>query len=110
MSHNTQAPTSRTIELGQARPVAELGMSGRVQNTLLRHGINTVGQLIARSSSDLQQLQGLAKIGLKEVEDTLARHGLSLAPHTSTNQYVRHSLSRSVRNHYAWQQPVTEEA
>jgi DNA-directed RNA polymerase alpha subunit len=110
MPQNTRSRTPRTIELGQVRPVAELGLSRRAVNTLLRHGVNTVGQLIARSSDDLYlELHGLGEISLKEIEDALAGQGLSLSPQTSTFRYVRKPLRRHVRNHNMWQHPQTSD-
>lgn len=107
MPQSPDALTMRTIELEQARPLADLGLPTRALNSLLRHGIVTVGQLIARSSADLiREVHGFGAGSLREIEDALALQGLSLAVETSTFRYMQ-PLSRNVRNHNAWQRPVT---
>lgn len=67
-----------------------------------RHGVNTVGQLIARSRQDLKnEIQGLGNGSISDIEEALKREGLSLASAGSAFRYSR-PLSRHARNHHAW--------
>lgn len=105
MPETTESSSIRAIEDQWVRPVAVLGLPSRPLNSLLRHGVTMVGHLITRSRRDLvQEIQGLGVGGLAEIEDALARQGLSLAAHSK----FRYSqpVSRNVRNHNTWQQPV----
>lgn len=106
MPERNESSSVRAVELQRVRPVAVLGLSSRPLNSLLRHGVNTVGQPIARSRGDLvQEIQGLGVGGLAEIEESLTHQGLSL----TTDSMVRYPrpVNRNVCNHNTWQQPVT---
>ena len=52
--------STRSIELQRARPISELRLPSRAANGLARHGVNSIGQLIARSRQDLKnEIHGL---------------------------------------------------
>ena len=100
-----------SIELQQARPISELRLPARAANGLARHGVNTIGQLIARSRQDLKnEINGLGIGSIRDIEVALKQEGLSLA----TGRALRYSrpLSRHARNHHAWLAglPILKEA
>lgn len=70
----------RERELTRFRPVTELALPSRATNALLRNGVRSVGQLIARSKEDLMtEITGLGEGMLKIIEASLALENLSLA-------------------------------
>ena len=92
----------RGVELQRQRPVSVLLLPGRVQNSLLRHGIRTVAQLIARSQEDLMtEVRGLGATSAAVIVKALADEGLRLAVDSG---YTRYPMAggRHVMNHYAW--------
>ncbi|MDJ0457055.1 DNA-directed RNA polymerase subunit alpha C-terminal domain-containing protein [Arthrobacter sp. NQ7] len=106
----------RERELNRARPITELALPPRAMNALLRGGVNSVGQLIARSREDL--LTGIIGLGegtLKIIETALAQESLTLAtakiPSSTFTQIptrralARAKTSRHTKNHNTWQAP-----
>jgi DNA-directed RNA polymerase alpha subunit len=94
-------------ELRTGSPLAALGLTSRPLNSLLRHGVNTIAQLVTHSREQLKhEIRGLGAGGVAEVEAALARHGLNLATDSPGFRYPR-PMSRNSRNHHAWQQPVS---
>ena len=92
----------RELELHRQRPVSLLFLPGRVQNSLLRHGIRTVGQLITRSEEDLlTEVRGLGATSTAAIVIALAREGLNLAADSGYTRYPRRD-GRHVVNHHAW--------
>ncbi|PSR21416.1 MAG: DNA-directed RNA polymerase subunit alpha [Sulfobacillus acidophilus] len=61
-------------------PIEELDLSVRSFNCLKRAGINTVGELTAKSDEDMMKVRNLGKKSLEEVKEKLASLGLSLRP------------------------------
>jgi DNA-directed RNA polymerase subunit alpha len=61
-------------------PIEELDLSVRSFNCLKRAGINTVGELTAKSDDDMMKVRNLGKKSLEEVKEKLASLGLSLRP------------------------------
>ena len=59
--------------------IEELDLSVRSYNCLKRAGINTVGELINKSESEMIKVRNLGKKSLEEVKQKLASLGLSLA-------------------------------
>jgi len=59
-------------------PVAELGISTRVCNTLASHNITTLKQLLAIPRERLLEIENLGEKSLKEIEQALARRGRRL--------------------------------
>lgn len=101
-----------SIELQQARPISELRLPARAANCLARHGVNTIGQLIARSRQDLKnEINGLGIGSIRDIEEALKQEGLSLATAGRALRYSR-PLSRRARNHHAWLAglPILKEA
>lgn len=61
-----------------SRGVRDLELSIRSENCLLRGGIHTIGDLLSRSRDSLLKIRNLGKISLSEIEEKLAKMGLSL--------------------------------
>ncbi len=61
------------------QPIEELDLSVRSFNCLKRAGINTVGELVSRTETEMMKVRNLGKKSLEEVKQKLAALGLSLA-------------------------------
>lgn len=61
-----------------SRPVASLELSVRSRKCLLRLGINTVGELAARSEAELLDSRNFGQTSLKEIKNRLAELGFAL--------------------------------
>lgn len=59
-------------------PIEELDLSVRSYNCLKRAGINTIQELIQRTSEDMMKVRNLGRKSLEEVEEKLAAFGLAL--------------------------------
>jgi carbon monoxide dehydrogenase subunit G len=71
------APTPGGVVLGL--PVEDLNLPVRAFNSLRREGIHTVGDLAARTESDLRAITNLGPQSVKEIKRKLAERGLDLA-------------------------------
>lgn len=60
--------------------IEELDLSVRSYNCLKRAGINTVGELVAKSDEEMIKVRNLGKKSLEEVKSKLAGLGLALRP------------------------------
>jgi carbon monoxide dehydrogenase subunit G len=69
-----QMPDSR-----MAIPIQELNLPARLVNSLKGEGIDTVGQLVSRTDSDLLSIRNLGQKSVGEIEQRLGDLGLSLA-------------------------------
>ena len=58
--------------------IEELELGVRSYNCLKRAGIQTVGDLISKSESELAAIPNFGKKSIEEVQETLAAHGLTL--------------------------------
>jgi DNA-directed RNA polymerase subunit alpha len=78
------APESAYAPLGQTdgddRLIEELDIGVRAYNCLKRAGIQTIGDLITRSKSELNAIPNFGQRSTEEVIDSLAQIGLSLRP------------------------------
>lgn len=107
MPEREQATARPSLELGITCPIGELGLTGRTANALLRHGVYTVGQLIAHSRQELAfGIRGLGERGLSEIEKALKDHGLGLAVGRDY-RYVPPSYRNAI-NHEQWIKPVND--
>jgi DNA-directed RNA polymerase subunit alpha len=61
-------------------PVEELELSMRAFNCLKRAGINTVGELIQKTESEISKVRNMGKKSLQEVNNKLAELGLAFRP------------------------------
>lgn len=64
----------KTLEMS----IDELELSVRSYNCLKRAGINTIGELIARTAEDMMKVRNLGRKSLEEVEEKLAQFDLTL--------------------------------
>ena len=61
-----------------AIPVEDLSLASRALNCLTREGINTVGDLVARSQADLMDIRNFGHKSIDEIKEKLASMGMSL--------------------------------
>jgi carbon monoxide dehydrogenase subunit G len=66
-------------EDGLARPIEELNLSLRSYNSLRREGINTVGELAAKTREQLLAIDHIGPASVEEIRQKLADLGLTLA-------------------------------
>jgi DNA-directed RNA polymerase subunit alpha len=59
--------------------IKDLELTMRSYNCLKRHGIDTVGQLVKRTETDLLDIRNLGVGSLDDIIGRLAAHGLKLA-------------------------------
>ena len=59
-------------------PIDDLDLSVRSYNCLKREGVHTVGELVARSESDLLDIRNFGQKSIDEVKVKLVELGLSL--------------------------------
>jgi DNA-directed RNA polymerase subunit alpha len=59
-------------------PIEELELGVRSYNCLKRVGIETIGDLVTKTESDLAAIPNFGKKSIEEVKETLAAHGLNL--------------------------------
>jgi DNA-directed RNA polymerase subunit alpha len=72
------SPTDAALAADLALPVEDLDLTIRSYNCLKREGIHTVGELVARSESDLLDIRNFGSKSIGEVKEKLAALGLSL--------------------------------
>lgn len=80
---------SKEVEAGKAEkrlqmpldsPIDALDLSMRSRNRLIAAGIGTVGDLIDRSESDLENIRSLGKVCMVNIKAALARYDYELKP------------------------------
>src|SRR5205807_2900007 len=59
-------------------PIEELELGVRSYNCLKRVGIETIGDLVSKTESELAAIPNFGKKSIEEVKETLAAHGLTL--------------------------------
>jgi DNA-directed RNA polymerase subunit alpha len=59
-------------------PIEELELGVRSYNCLKRVGIETIGDLVTKTETDLGAIPNFGKKSIEEVKETLAAHGLTL--------------------------------
>jgi DNA-directed RNA polymerase subunit alpha len=59
-------------------PIEELELGVRSYNCLKRVGIETIGDLVTKSETELAAIPNFGKKSIEEVKETLAAHGLNL--------------------------------
>jgi len=75
--------TEGTVETSSAHgmenfPIEELELGVRSYNCLKRVGIETIGDLIAKSEQELSAIPNFGRKSVEEVKETLGAHGLKL--------------------------------
>jgi DNA-directed RNA polymerase subunit alpha len=66
-------------------PIEELELGVRSYNCLKRVGIETIGDLVTKSESELAAIPNFGKKSIEEVKETLQQHGLTLRGGASAN-------------------------
>ncbi len=66
-------------------PIDELELGVRSYNCLTRGGIETIGDLVTKSESELAAIPNFGKKSIEEVKETLQQHGLNLRGGSSAN-------------------------
>ena len=61
-------------------PLSVLGLNVRASNALLMNGISTVGDLLAKTETELRQLQLIGLSNMTEIKAKLGARGLTLHP------------------------------
>jgi DNA-directed RNA polymerase subunit alpha len=59
-------------------PIEELELGVRSYNCLKRVGIETIGDLVSKTETELAAIPNFGKKSIEEVQETLAAHGLTL--------------------------------
>jgi DNA-directed RNA polymerase subunit alpha len=59
-------------------PIEELELGVRSYNCLKRVGIETIGDLVSKTESELAAIPNFGKKSIEEVRETLAAHGLTM--------------------------------
>ncbi|HSS74660.1 MAG TPA: DNA-directed RNA polymerase subunit alpha C-terminal domain-containing protein, partial [Gaiellaceae bacterium] len=59
-------------------PIEELELGVRSYNCLKRVGIETIGDLVTKSETELAAIPNFGKKSIEEVKETLQQHGLTL--------------------------------
>jgi len=71
----TEAPQAHGME---NFPIEELELGVRSYNCLKRVGIETIGDLVSKTESELAAIPNFGKKSIEEVRETLQAHGLTL--------------------------------
>jgi DNA-directed RNA polymerase subunit alpha len=66
-------------------PIEELELGVRSYNCLKRVGIETIGDLVTKSESELAAIPNFGKKSIEEVKETLQQHGLNLRGGSAAN-------------------------
>jgi DNA-directed RNA polymerase subunit alpha len=74
-----EAPVEAPLAHGMENfPIEELELGVRSYNCLKRVGIETIGDLVVKSETELAAIPNFGKKSIEEVKETLATHGLTL--------------------------------
>ena len=71
----SEAPAAHAME---NFPIEELELGVRSYNCLKRVGIDTIGDLVSKTETELGAIPNFGRKSIEEVKDTLATHGLTL--------------------------------
>jgi DNA-directed RNA polymerase subunit alpha len=63
-----------------AAPLSSLGLNIRASNALLMNGISTVGDLLAKTETELWRLPLIGLSNMTEIKAKLSARGLALRP------------------------------
>jgi DNA-directed RNA polymerase subunit alpha len=70
--------SDEALEEDYNMPIEDLNLTQRSYNCLKREGIHTVGELTARSETDLMDIRNFGQKSITEVKEKLAELGFSL--------------------------------
>lgn len=79
-----------------AMSIESLGLQSRSYNALTREGINTVGELVARSEADLLDIRNFGAKSIEEIKVKLAELGMGLKDSPATGGFDEAYLASSV--------------
>lgn len=77
------AQPSRLTISRTAQPISALGLTTRAANCLKAESIETIGQLLEWTRTDLHKTPNCGRRTIQEIEDELAKIGLHLKGRTS---------------------------
>lgn len=72
------SPSDQNLVQDLAMSIESLGLQSRSYNALTREGINTVGELVARSEADLLDIRNFGAKSIEEIKQKLAEMGMGL--------------------------------
>ena len=72
------APVDAVLSSELSIPIEDLDLSVRSYNCLKRVGIETIGDLVSKTESELAAMPNFGKKSIEEVRETLQAHGLTL--------------------------------
>ena len=78
------SPVDEQMAADLALPVEDLQLTVRSYNCLKREGVHTVGELVARTESDLLDIRNFGQKSIDEVKIKLHQLGLSLKDSPAT--------------------------
>src|SRR5215216_189272 len=78
------SPTDAALAADLALPIEEMDLTVRSYNCLKREGVHTVGELVARTESDLLDIRNFGQKSIDEVKIKLHQLGLSLKDSPAT--------------------------
>lgn len=78
LRYRPSQPVSEEQAAVMNKPVSDLNLSVRARKCMNRLGINTLGDLIQRSSEELLEAKNFGQTSLQEVKDKLAQYNLRL--------------------------------
>ena len=78
------SPTDAALAADLALPIEDLDLTVRSYNCLKREGVHTVGELVARTESDLLDIRNFGQKSIDEVKIKLHQLGLSLKDSPAT--------------------------
>ena len=79
LASESAVPNGQAADSRMAIPIQELNLPARSFNSLKSEGIDTVGELVARTESDLLSIRNLGEKSVGEIEQRLSDLGLALA-------------------------------
>jgi DNA-directed RNA polymerase subunit alpha len=78
MRYRPATPMSEAEQAVLNKPVSDLNLSVRARKCMNRLGIQTLGDLITRTSDELLESKNFGQTSLNEVKEKLAQYGLAL--------------------------------
>ncbi|MDU0968227.1 MAG: DNA-directed RNA polymerase subunit alpha [Actinomycetaceae bacterium] len=79
--------TDQDLVQDLAMSIESLGLQSRSFNALTREGINTVGELVARSEADLLDIRNFGAKSIEEIKQKLAEMGMGLKDSPATGGF-----------------------
>jgi DNA-directed RNA polymerase subunit alpha len=74
------------VPISEGDPLEDLKLSNRALNSLKRHELETVQELVRMSENDLYELRGMGERLVNEIREALALRGLALADNVAATE------------------------